>query len=192
MVMVQLNLLPEKVRAAEALRKIILVGVAVYGVLALGLAWRFVAARSELALVQTGIDALRAELESDALKRTVAEVQRFTTEQADLKTKKSQVDVLRNRQVNLVRMFDTLPDLLPPTVHLTSLFVREEKGEMRFVVEGLAGTPEAVADFYVQLESHGLVLKPSLDDAPKYVDNVAGLGRDAYKFTMSFLFEEYK
>src|SRR5262245_7655516 len=118
---VQLNLLPEKVRAAEVLRRIVLIGAAAHLLLVGLVGWRVLAARARLAKVQAGIDAVMAELNSEKLRRTVEEVERFTREKGDLAAKRSQVDVLRKRQATLVRLLDTLPDLVPPTVFIKKL-----------------------------------------------------------------------
>ncbi len=185
--MININLVPEKVRAGEALKVIMLLGSLSLVIPLLFWSWRFVVAKAELSGVEEEIDKVVAELNSPQLKQVVEEVEQFTRDRANLDSKRSLVDALRKKQVVLVRMLDAIPDLLPRRAWLTKMEVKEEKGVRRVAMEGMSEVPEAVADFYVGLEAHPVVKKLAMDDPPK-TDRYRGV--DIVKFKLSFEVEE--
>lgn len=186
--MVKLNLVPEKVRAAAALMVIVMVGLAVYVLLAGGVGWAYFSLRAQLKEVRQQSDLVRAELDSPELRDTVKEVELFTAQNADLNVKKELVNLLRKRQVYAVRLLDVLPDLLPPRVWLSKIDQTEDaRSGRRVMVEGFASGPEPLADLVANLESHGQVSKLRVDDSPV---KATQLSREVIKFKLSFTFED--
>ncbi len=186
--MVRLNLVPEKVRAAAALFVVMMLGVAVYAVVALIAGWYFVVLQGNLTKVNKQVADVRIELSSPALQETVKEVAKFRAQETELKIKSEQVNVLRKRQVYLARLLDVIPDLLPPRVWLTRIDQSDDgKGGRRVLLEGFAAGPESLGEFISNLESNGLVTKLRMDDSPT---KAIQFFRDVVKYRLSFVFEE--
>lgn len=188
--MIKLNLLPEKVRAAERMQLILLLGAGVYVLGLLMLAWSWVAANNRVARVQARIDAVMAELNAPELRETVQAVDRFTKDEKEKNDKASVVNSLRKRQVTLLRLLDALPDwMMNGQVWLQTLEVKMEKGERRVTVEGQAVSTLIFAHFFTNLESQPIVKAIKLDEAPR---PATVRGRSAVRFRVSFALEEYQ
>lgn len=189
--MIKLNLLPEKVRAAERLRLILLLGAAVYVLFLLGLALRWNSARAKVAAVELEVEAVNRALNAPELQQTVREVERFTKDKGEVSAKGSQVNELRKKQATLVRLLDALPDwTLDGQVWFIKVTVTEDKGAKQVVLDGAAVSRLAFARFYTNLESQPLVKKLVLDGAGVRVAAERGLPIIGFKVT--FTLEEYR
>jgi hypothetical protein len=108
--MIQLNLLPPKVRAAELLRKI-LIGAGVAYALVFGwVAWQWSVSHVQLVMEEHEVDRVQAQLNSPELQVAVAAVQKFADDMAAVKAKASVVNQYRKQQVPLMRLLDSVPD----------------------------------------------------------------------------------
>ena len=183
--MVNINLLPEKVRAAEVLKIVVILGVLSLTLPVLFWAYRYAGAKAELAAVEKQIDDVNVQLNSPHLKQVVAEVEQFGKDRADLTSKRSVVDLLRQQQVTLVRFLDILPDLVPKRAWLTSVVVTPDaKGDTKkVVVMGSAMSAEVVADFYSNLQAQAAVHSPQMDTPPAVA---LYKGMSIVTFTLSF------
>ena len=185
--MVKLNLLPSKVRSAELLRLVALVGVVVYALVAGLIGWRVLIASRGLAEVAVQVAKVDAELKP--LKVIADEVKKLTDEKSEQDSKKARLVELTKRQAYLVRLLDLLPDFVQGgQVWLTTLDQTVEKGSGRRVsLEGRSLSMEAWADFYANLEAQSLV------DGLK-IDNPPMLGKDGTKqyfaFKVSFVLKD--
>jgi hypothetical protein len=186
--MVNINLVPEKIRSAENLRIIVMVGALSLVLPALFWGYRYQGKRSEEAQVEKDLSALQAELDSDALKTVVMEVEQFTKDQADLDSKRSVVDTLRKRQVMLLRLLDLLPDIMPGTARVRNLKVADSKGTkgVELTCDFLA--VDGVATVYENLEASSMVanLELATNTMQPTVDNATGRNviTASYKFVL--------
>ena len=185
--MVNLNLLPQKVRDAEQLKLAVMLGVGGYALVIMLLGWRLLALHAGKAAVQVELDALVAELNSPALKKTVDEVEVFAKEKSERDAKRSVVDKLRERQVFFLMVLDMLPDLLVGSdVWLTQMDSQDGKEGKRIILEGQAATPEDWAAFYGALETQAGVKRPQIEEPLKPKN---AMGRNVSQFKVSFLYE---
>jgi Tfp pilus assembly protein PilN len=186
--MIKLNLLPEKVRAGETLKLIILAGVAVYVLGLLLLGWRWMAANAKVNAVKAEAAAIQAKLDAPELREAVEAVDRFTKDQKEVKDKASVVNILRKRQVGLLRLLDQLPDwMLGGQVWLQSLEVSPEKNDRKVTIQGRAVSASAFALFFTNLEAQPIVTKMTLVAPPRLLNE---LGQKVHSFTVSFILEE--
>lgn len=186
--MIKLNLLPEKVRSAERMRLVVLLGAIVYAVGMLALGWSWMAARAKVAEVQVQIDSVTAQLNAPELREAVQAVERFTKDEKEKNDKASVVNSLRKRQVVLLRMLDAVPDwMMNGQVWVDRLEVLMEKGERKVNLDGQAVSPLVFASFYTNLESQPLVKKMSLVSAPS---STTERGKAVVRFKVSFTLEE--
>src|SRR5262245_29901003 len=137
--MIKLNLLPAKVRAAELMRLVVLVGVAVYAFFLLILAWRWVAAHSKVSAMERARDEVRAQLNAPELTEAVQAVERFTKDEKEKNDKASIVNALRKKQVALVNLMDQVPDwVFDGQVWFTDFNVAWNGAERRVTIDGQA------------------------------------------------------
>jgi Tfp pilus assembly protein PilN len=164
--MVNINLLPEKVRSAEVLKIVVALGMLSLALPVVFWAWRYTQANAELAAVEKQIDSVNADLNSPQLKQVVAEVEQFSKNAADLDSKRSVVDTLRKKQVVLVRLMDVLPDLIPARACLSHLEVKDAKGVKGATLEGSALSADVLAELYTNLEANPVVKNLKMDSPP--------------------------
>lgn len=189
--MIKLNLLPEKVRAAELLQLILLGGVGLYLLFLVGLGLRWNSARARVAVVEREVQAVYEALNAPELQQTVKEVERFTKDKSEVSSKASQVNELRKKQATVVRLVDALPDwTMGGQIWFTRVDLREDKGSKAVTLEGGAMSNLAFARFYTQLEGQPLVRKLALDAAPTAATNERG--QPVYHFKVSFGVEEFR
>jgi hypothetical protein len=108
--MIQLNLLPPKVREAELLRKILIVAGLAYAVAGGWVAWQWTLNEAKVRMAQRAVDRVQAQLNSPELQVAVQAVQKFADDMAAVKAKASVVDQYRKQQVSLLRLLDAVPD----------------------------------------------------------------------------------
>jgi Tfp pilus assembly protein PilN len=186
--MIKLNLLPSKVRAAEALRLILILGVVVYVVAAVGVAMRWTQAKARVAAAQLEVDAVNAELNAPNLISTVQAVEKFTKDKADEQAKASVVNTYRKQQVALLRLLDALPDWTSAgDVWLEKITADNNSGKV--TLEGAAMGSLAFARFYGMLENQALVKGLKMPDKST-VKAVRGI--NAYGFKLEFTLEGVK
>jgi Tfp pilus assembly protein PilN len=164
--MIRVNLLPERVRAAEALQRNIVLSGALVAAALLAATASYVQKRTALKIVQKEIEGVRAEMESPALKNVVQAVVEFTAQRQALDSEQAVVNGLRQKQVALLRLMDILPDVLPPRLWLTDLNATLDKGSYKVVLKGSAYSPQEVAQFFSNLENHGKFKAVNLDSLP--------------------------
>ena len=183
--MVNINLLPDKIRSAESLKIIVLVGACSLALPVLFWSGRYQGARADLAQVDSELKELRLELESPQLKQIVAEVEQFTKDQGDLDAKRSVVDTLRKKQVTLLRFLDMLPDIMPKNAKITVLTVTDGKGgkEVSLTCDFLG--LDSIAAVYESLEASPQIDRVEMATAPS---SKKGNGRNtmtaAFKFVL--------
>jgi len=184
--MVNINLVPEKLRSAEALKLIVVLGCLSLTLPAAFWALRFQAKRAELAAVEHELDLLNAELVSPQLKQVVADVEQFAKDQSDLDSKRSNVDKLRGRQMMILKLLDMLPDIVPRKARIKTMVVSDEKGAKKVDLSFEFAAIESVAAVYENLEASPLVDKLELVSGPEAAKD--GLGKSvvsaAFKFSL--------
>jgi type IV pilus assembly protein PilN len=185
--MVNINLLPEKVRAAETLKLVVIIGTLCLTLPLLFWTYRYIGDKAKLAAVEQKIEVVNSELNSPKLKQVVQEVEQFGRDRADLDAKRSVVDLLRKKQVTVLRFLDVLPDLVPKRAWLTKVELKDEKGSRKVFLEGMALSSEVVADLYANLEAHAVIKNPSMDAAPT---QVLQRGKSIVNFKLSFAIED--
>ncbi|HTB21672.1 MAG TPA: hypothetical protein VK914_03085 [bacterium] len=108
--MIQLNLLPPKVREAELLRKILIVAAVAYAIGGAWVAWQWTLNEAKVKLAQRAVERVQAQLNSPELQVAVQAVQKFADDMAAVKAKASVVNEYRKQQVSLLRLLDAVPD----------------------------------------------------------------------------------
>jgi Tfp pilus assembly protein PilN len=188
--MVKLNLLPPKVREAELLRLVFILGILVYILVAGLIAWRYTVAVQMRSGVEEKISKVEAALVP--LKPIADEVKKLTEEKTEQDAKKAKLDELAKRQSYLVRLLDALPDFMQGgQVWLTLLDQTIEKNsDRRIVLEGNAASVEAWADFYNNLESQSLVSELRIDTSPSVFTTQTDHKRKVFHFKVSFILKE--
>lgn len=188
--MIRLNLLPEKVRSAERLKLIVIVGVGVYAVGLLFLGWGWMRAGAKVDKVKAESAAIEAKLNAPELREAVEAVNQFTKDQNEMKEKASIVNTVRKRQVTLVRLLDQLPDWTQDgTVWVVRLEVKDGRGGREVGLEGHATSPLAFARFFTNLEAQPLVQSLKLTGPPTPVPEN---GQSVITFTVTFTLAEYQ
>lgn len=165
--MVNINLVPEKIRTGETLKILFVVGAISLVFPVLFWAGRYQQKNGDLAAKQAELAAVQAQLDSPHLKEVVAEVEQFAKDQADLDAKRSIVDELRKRQVIIPRFLDLLPDLFPGDGRVDNLVISDQKGVKHCVMTCDFLSLEGVATVYENLDSSNLVAKLSMSSGPK-------------------------
>lgn len=188
--MIKLNLLPEKVRAAERLQLILILGGLVYIVALLGVGLQYTRARAKVSAIEREVDAVNAQLHAPDLQATVDAVVKFSADKDAVQVKASIVNQYRKDQVTLVRFVDALPDwTLNGQVWYTNIEVKGDKGKRVVTMEGEAVSPSIFAKFYSSLETQPLVKSLNLESV---VWNAVNRGHSVTKFKVTFSIEEYQ
>ena len=184
--MVNINLVPEKLRSAEALKLIVVLGCLSLTLPAAFWALRYQGKRAELAAVEHDLDSLNAELVSPQLKQVVADVEQFAKDQSDLDSKRSSVDKLRGRQVMILKLLDMLPDIVPRNARIKTMAVSDEKGAKKVDMAFDFAALESVAAVYENLEASPLVDKLELVSGPESSKDASGraLVTAAFRFAL--------
>ncbi|HTA17464.1 MAG TPA: hypothetical protein VK786_06940 [bacterium] len=167
--MIQLNLLPPKVRAAELLRKILLGAGLAYALVFGWVAWQWSVKHVQLVMEQHEVDRVQAQLNSPELQVAVAAVQKFADDMASVKAKASVVDQYREEQVPLMKLMDAIPDwTMGGQVWFTHLDAEEfGPAHTRSVVLGGATLSRALfAQFYEFIGDQPEVQRLSLANPP--------------------------
>lgn len=186
--MVNINLVPDKIRSAETLKVIVMLGVVSLAIPVAFWAMKYQAKRAELASVEKDLQSLNEELNSEKLRQVVAEVEQFTRDQTNLDTKRSIVDQLRKRQVLLLRLLDLLPDVIPSKARISALTVIDEKGAKKVTMTCDFMTLDAVASTYENLEASPLVM--NLDMTTPLQSKASSTGRGTLTATYVFTLQE--
>lgn len=188
--MIKLNLLPQKVRDAERMQLIVLLGALAILLGLAGLGWRWMLARAAVAAVQQSIDAVQAELNAPELREMVQAVDRFTRDEKEKSDKASVVNALRRRQATLPRLLDALPDwMMGGQAWLQAMEVKVERAERRVELQGQALSPLVFANFYTDLGSQPVVKGLKIESPPVAV---VERGRSVMAFRVSFTLEDYQ
>lgn len=188
--MIKLNLLPEKVRAAERMQLIVLVGSGVYVLGLVFLGWLWMSAKAKVSAVESDIASVQAQLNAPELREAVLAVDRFTRDEKEKNEKASIVNTLRKRQMTLLRLVDAVPDwMMEGQVWLNTLEVRFESNERRVFIDGAALNSLVFARFFTNLESQPVVKKIKLVNPPSSGQD---RGRAVVKFKVSFALEDYQ
>jgi Tfp pilus assembly protein PilN len=188
--MVNINLVPEKIRSTENLRLIVMVGAISLVLPALFWGYRYQGKRSELAQAEQEVKALNAELNSDALRNVVTEVEQFTKDQGDLTIKRSVVDQLRKRQVLLLKLLDMLPDIVPGTARIKRLAVTDVKGAKQVELGCDFNAKDGVATVYENLEASSLVGSLQLTTNPTVAALDPATGSNLITATYTFTLQD--
>ena len=186
--MVNINLVPDKIRSADTLKIIVTIGVISLSLPIAFWAMKFQGKRAQLAVVKSQLADLNKELESPQLKQVVADVEQFTKDQSMLDTKRSIVDELRKRQVVLLRLLDLLPDVIPARARINSLAVIDEKGAKKVTMICDFTALDAIASAYENLEASPLVI--NLEMTTPLQSSSAGTGRGTLTATYVFSLQD--
>jgi Tfp pilus assembly protein PilN len=184
--MIEIDLLPERIRSDEAFRRNLVLGGALVVAVLVGVGMMALQKRTELKSVEDQIKAVQAEMQSPELQKIVQAVTEFTAQRQLLDTQQALVNQLRQKQVTLVKILDALPDVLPPRLWLTDCVTSVDKGKLKVALKGAAASGEAVAQLMSNLQNQGAFKSVSLDTPP--APSVA-VGSPVVTFGISFEFE---
>lgn len=184
--MIKVNLLPEKVRAREGLRRNILLGSALLAAVIFGIGAFYYQKMAALKAVQQQIARIHAEMDSPELKKVVQAVSEFTLQRQELDSQQAQVNAIRNKQVALIKVMDVLPDVMAPRMWLSDVSATLEKGSFKVVVRGFGSSSQEVALFFSNVENLGIFKAVTMDDC---CSPATQLGSRVVSFTVSFVFE---
>lgn len=184
--MIKVNLLPEKVRAKEGLRRNILLGSALLLAVGFGIGAFYYQKVAALKAVQQQITRIHAEMESPELKKVVQAVSEFTLQRQELDSQQAVVNAIRTKQVALLKVMDVLPDVLAPRMWLSDVTATLEKGGFKVVVRGFGSSSQEVALFFSNIENLGIFKAVNMDDCCTVANQ---LGTKVVNFTVSFIFE---
>jgi hypothetical protein len=180
--MVNINLVPEKIRSGETLKIIVLLGSVSLVLPVLFWGYRYQGERAKLSDVEKQLDAVNAELNSPQLREIVADVKKFSDDQAALAAKRSIVDSLRQRQVVILRFLDMVPDIIPADSKVNKLVVTDDKGNKKVEMTCSFLSEESVSSVYENLEASSLVGGLKMSDGPKS-ETVDGIPTLTAKFS---------
>ncbi|MGH7442941.1 MAG: PilN domain-containing protein, partial [bacterium] len=186
--MIELNLLPPKVRAAELLRKTITWALVAYALAAGWLLWQWELDHSKLVQAQHEVQRVQAQLNSPELQVAVQAVKKFADDMAAVKAKASVVNALRQQQVPLLQALDTVPDWgMGGQVWFTDLAISAGKGGGETVELGAeTQTRSQFAAYYEFLSGLPGVSGLALDGEPQ--DTMVA-GNRVVRFKVSFTLE---
>jgi Tfp pilus assembly protein PilN len=183
---IRVNLLPEKVRAAEAMRRNVLLSVALLTVAAFGVGALYFQKMAGLKAVQQQIARVRAEMDSPELKKVVQAVSEFTQQRQELDAQQTVVNTIRTRQVALIRIMDILPDVVPPRLWLSDVNAVLDKTSFKVTVKGFGSSAQEVAQLYSNMENLGVFKSLAMDEC---CGSSTQLGVRVVTFTISFVYE---
>jgi Tfp pilus assembly protein PilN len=169
--MIKINLLPEKVRAAEKIKTSILLGAVATIAVAVVIGYLYVQQRAELQRIKSQVAEKRREMSSPALQKIVQDVKDFVEQQKNLDEQRAIVDKFREKQVFWIRVLDALPDVVPPQVWLTGFTQALDRGKTVLTIKAQASSPEDAAHFYTNLENYGLFKNINLEKMSSVVAN---------------------
>lgn len=169
--MIQLNLVPPKVRAAELLRKILFVGALLYVAAAGWLGWQWSLGHMQLLEARKATQKVQDELNAPELQVAVRAVQKFADDMAAVKAKASLVNEFRKQQVPLMRLLDAVPDwTMNGQVWFSSLDAEAGHGGRAVTLVGSTLSRALFVRFYDFMSSQAVVKGLSLDGEPTEVD----------------------
>ena len=188
--MIKLNLVPAKVRAAETLRMIVILGGFVYALGGAGVDWQWGQAHAKLTAAEREVDAVQAELDAPDLQDAVKAVKKFTDDLASVKAKASVVNQFRKDQVTMVRILDAVPDwTMNHQVWFTNLEYKGEKTHHTVALVGNALSRALFARFYSFMDSQVLVKGLALDTVPA---DVQIRNTPCVQFKVTFSIEDFQ
>ncbi len=188
--MIQLNLLPAKVRNAQRMRTVLLAAGIVYGVAALVLGWQWGRAKARLARAERETARVQAQLDSPELQEAVKAVQKFADGMAAMKAKASVVNSLRAQQVPLLRVLDLLPDwTLDGQVWFNEIVASDAAGRENITLSASALSRVLFARYFDFLDGQPLVLGLALQTAPS---DAMVYGIKSVQFKLTFAVEDPK
>jgi Tfp pilus assembly protein PilN len=184
--MININLLPEKIRSAELLRVSIGLAAAAVLMVAVGIGYVFFQKQAQLSEVKKQISVVQAEMDSGELKAMVQAVEEFAQQKKLLEDRQASIDKFRQSQVYWVSLLDLLPDVMPEQVWIQSLSLAgEEKGKKKIEIKARGLTQQDAARFYSNIE--GLQGASEIKLGDWKAESVDGIW--AVTMTFSFFFE---
>jgi Tfp pilus assembly protein PilN len=170
--MIEINLIPQKVKKAKKMQMVILAAGAGGAVIAVGMLAFVFYWQSKTAAIESQIKKIDAE--SASLQDKIAEVKRITAMEDTYKKKKSIIDSLLLAQSMWPELLDRVGEMLLPDMWLTSLQQDRLKDEGVIIkIQGLALSKVVIADFLNRLESSSLIMDlKAAQIGDRLVDNV--------------------
>jgi len=165
--MIQLNLLPLKVRAAELLRKALIGAGLAYVVATAWVGWQWSLMHLKLVAQRHEVQKIQAQLDSPELQEAVKAVQKFADDMTAVKAKASVVNELRKQQVPLSRLLDAVPDwTMEGQVWFTSIDAHWKGNAHVVSLVGATLSRSFFVKYYDFMGSQPLVKGLSLDGPP--------------------------
>jgi type IV pilus assembly protein PilM len=141
-------------------QKVALAAALILVLTALGLGWRFWSVKTQLARLDTEIEA--AEAETRRLRMVLTDVQKFETRRAQLQQRVALIEELRKGQSAPVRLLDSISRALPERLWLTQLSQATDPktGASDITINGVSTSLTALSDLVGNLEGSGVFARP--------------------------------
>ena len=149
--MIEINLIPEKFKKAKKAQFFVFIGVAVGGLVVLGMLGAVTWQAQRVARIEKQIKKIDAE--SASLKDKIEEVKKFNTLKKTFENKQKIVKGLLEEQSLWAKILDRISEILPPDMWLTEIAQQREKEEGIILnITGYSLSKALVADLIKRLE----------------------------------------
>jgi len=181
---IEINLIPQKVKKAKKMQMAIGAAVAGAVVLAVGMLAFVFFWQSKTAKIESQIKKIDAE--SASLQDKIEEVKRFNAMEDVYKKKKAIIDSLMVAQSMWPELLDRVGEMMLPDMWLTSLSQDKIKDEgVGVKIQGYALSKVIIADFLKRLETSTMVMDlTAAQIGEQVVDNIS-----VVSFDISFLYK---
>ncbi len=154
--MIEINLLPPKIKKAKQMQLFYVLGVLAAGVIVAVLAGIVIAQSNKIKDTERKIKTIEAE--SAALQDKIAEVKKFNALEEALQKKRQIVDKLLLDQSAWIKLLDMIAEKIYPDMWLMEVAHDKEKEEgIQVKVAGFASSRAVLADFVRRLEEESSV-----------------------------------
>ena len=181
--MIEINLLPAKVKKAKKMQIFYVLGVFIAGLVVAGLVGVVVMQSNKIKETEKKIKTIEAE--SAALQDKIEEVKKFNALEEALIKKRKVVESLLINQAAWVKLLDMLAEKIYPDMWLVEVSHDKEKEEgIQVKVAGFASSRAVLADFVRRLEEEEVISAigiSKIDITEKY-----GAGWVGFEFNFIF------
>jgi Tfp pilus assembly protein PilN len=182
--MIEINLIPQKVKKAKKMQMVIMGGVFVAAIAAAGMLAFVFFWQSKIAKIDSEIKKIDAE--SASLQDKIAECKSFTAKEDVYNKKKAIIDSLMVAQSMWPELLDRLGEMMLPDMWLITLQQSKLKDEGVVInIQGYALSKVIIADFLKRLETSTRVMDlAAAQIGERLVDNIS-----VVFFDISFLYK---
>ncbi|MBN2753773.1 MAG: PilN domain-containing protein [Candidatus Goldbacteria bacterium] len=154
--MIEINLLPSKIKKAKKMQVFYAAGIFIAGLIAAGLVGVVIAQSNKIKETERKIKTIEAE--SAALQDKIEEVKKFNALEDALTKKRKVVEKLLVDQAAWVKLLDMIAEKIYPDMWLVEVSHEKEKEEgIQVKIAGFASSRAVLADFVRRLEEEDVV-----------------------------------